>query len=191
MEGHIKKDVITVGALAGMPCWHVNFLVAGKDPKTEEELLNIILGSKYKYVMVRGNLSTHSGIRNFINGLSMKGKTVIFFTDSSEDVGPVLMARNIHLVILADPPTAEKNNIHMSLFRFLRDKDEVDFQIQTLDKYEQVREYLKGRTVINPVIIFNISFADEAEREMIVAKYLDDSQFFGYQSRLVQMLNLA
>lgn len=189
MEGTIKRYIVPMGSFAGVPCWFVDFVVPEEGMKNHDELLTEILNSRVHHVMVRGNLSVKPDIKDFLAGLGIKGKSITFVTDSSEDVGPIRMVRNMKLLILAEVPNAAENYIHPNLFAMLQQADEVEFSINSLEKYEAAKNFLKGRTITQPTILFNISSAEN--KKEISDQYLLDSDTFVFNSKMVHPLKLS
>ena len=173
----IKINTIVSGLYAWYPATFVNLLRNGK--KTEQnDVVEAIKENWLKTIVITGGINKNPEAKVLISWLCSIGYLVILYTDSSDDIWPLRGIKNCNFVIKTTAPNERENEINFNTMNCLKPTDELLFEIDNAQTYEEVLTFLTSRPTTQPTVTFIVS--DELKTQII-----SDSTKFKFKCRIL------
>ena len=149
-----------------------------------ETVLDKIVANNLKLVLIEGDFTANTDIITVIKELSNSGYTIIFSTDSGDEVWPMVRFKNVVLSILTSIPSDDEVvNYLPHITSYCRWKDEMRFTIKDKWDYTKFREFQKTKNISEPLKILevdqsyktafeNIIMAELASMDKLIIKYI-------------------
>ena len=149
-----------------------------------ETALDKIVNLGLKLIAIEWDFAANGDIITVINGLNSAGYKIIFFTDSGDEVWPMIRFKWITLSIeISIPIEWELVNYLPHITTYFREKDEMRFKIKEKKDYDKFREFQKTKNISLPIKILevdteyktafeNMIYSDVANMEKLIIKYI-------------------
>lgn len=122
-----------------------------------DTISNRIVEQWLKLVSIEWDFTAHSEIIDAIKWLCSSGYTVIYKTDSWDEVWPMVRFKTLILSILVEIPKEwEVVNYLPHLTNYLREKDELRFKISDKWDYDSFRNFQKTKNISAPMKILEV-----------------------------------
>lgn len=184
----ITNYIFKKGAYLGIPATQIFVEGDGYTKEDHNMAIEYALKSGYKNVAIHANLTQNPILKETIQGLTAKNFIVSFITDSTDNIGPLRIFKNLRFILNVIPPTAQSNSVNPANFPLLKIDDEICFLISTKQQYEDVKEFLKGKAITQPTVLFTIlpgEFKDIQEIQELEEQFLIDAvKEFKFKTRL-------
>ena len=184
----ITNYIFKKGAYSGIPATHI---IVEDDKYTKEDhnmAIEYAVKAGYKNVAVNGNITKNPILKETVQGLTAKNFIVTFVTDETDNIGPLRMFRNIRFILNVTPPTPQSNTVNPVNFPLLKSDDEICFLISTKQHYEDVKEFIKGKAITQPTVLFILlaaQFQNVNDIHDLEEQFLSDSaKVFKFKTRL-------
>jgi len=174
----IKTNVLTGSLYTWIPVTIVTLLKNGK--KTEEnDVVEAIQENGHKTVVIKGNITENPEVKTLITWLTNIGYTVMVLTDGADDIWPLRATRNCNFIVKIVPPTESVNNVNIGMLQYLKNSDEIVFNISDMKVYNEALQFLADRSITKPVVTFIVS--EWSLKDMIIK----DSVSFRFNCRIL------
>lgn len=111
------------------------------------------------------------------------GIKAILSTGQEDSVETLRAVKTLSFVINADVPTDKGNLINPKNLPILKDGDEFSFGVYSVEDYDSLVKYLKGRLISFPTIIMTLHKRLRDNKEFM-AKLLADASKFSFKLRV-------
>lgn len=160
----IRKEILNnASKYSGKP-----FIVITPDEERGDQLdtnqvIEKIKSANLKNICFIGRLLDNNEFVTLIKGLSKIGYFIVLITDGTDDISPIRIEKNVHIVAKVFIPTEERNTISPVLLSLLKGSDEVIFSFEKVEDLNTVVGILNKKTATLPQIVFSTEHIPDEE----------------------------
>jgi len=107
-----------------------------------------------EYVLFRWSITENPDIKPIITWLSWIRYKAIVETDASDSIEPIRNIKWISFIIHTTAPTEKTNTVNLKNFQNVKAEDEVIFELNTQEDYDNTMQFLKNVNIIKPIVTF-------------------------------------
>lgn len=158
----ITPAICPVGRHRGSPMLNIRLSDKGEE-MSMNDMVTRARDSKLKLVAIAGGVTANPECRPLVKAMRTLGKNVLVVCGADDSIEP-LVRSGAMFILKTVAPTETQNTVNFKNFPFLGYDDEILFEVANQKDLDYAVQFVQGRLITKPEIIFDISKADASEK---------------------------
>lgn len=131
------------------------------------EVVDRARDSKLRLVALTGGIKANPDIKTITKAMKTLGKDVLIVCGADDSI-EALCRTGASFLLKTKAPTPEQNVVNSKNFPLLQPADDILFEVSSQEELNAAIEFVQGRLITKPDLVFDVSKADASEKKGMV-----------------------